>query len=164
MGRAHAKKYRLCHSVVSQAFRQPQWIKFDLQHSSESEKPEKLEQIFGHQIVASANVLWCIGGYRPVEQVKISLIALDLLSLQWDDLTPGEECGAHLEMGTLSVCPGQTCFEKTHRLQGHAVRGFQQKLQLQRGVALLPQFWYLCRTTNRSSTTPYPRSLPFTRA
>lgn len=88
MGRAHAKKQRLCHSV-SQTFQQPQWTKIDL-HSNESEL-EKPEQIFGHQIVASANVLWCIGGYRPVEQVKISLIALDLHSLQWDDLTPGED-------------------------------------------------------------------------
>eukprot|EP00434_Breviolum_minutum_P028872 symbB.v1.2.025536.t1/scaffold2483.1/size114807/10 len=71
-------------AASSQSFEQPRWTKRDIEASEGLE----LGQIFGHQIVASGDVLWCIGGFRPVEQVKISLLALDLSSLRWKDLTP----------------------------------------------------------------------------
>ena len=86
MGRGRAKKLPRPQAPVasSQSFEQPRWTKRDIEASEGLE----LGQIFGHQIVASGDVLWCIGGFRPVEQVKISLLALDLSSLRWKDLTP----------------------------------------------------------------------------
>ncbi len=86
MGRGRAKKLPRpqAPAASSQSFEQPRWTKRDIEASEGLE----LGQIFGHQIVASGEVLWCIGGFRPVEQVKMSLLALDLSSLRWKDLTP----------------------------------------------------------------------------
>lgn len=38
--------------------------------------------------------LWCIGGYRPLERSRISLLVLHLGRKRWDDLTPTDDAKA----------------------------------------------------------------------
>ena len=70
---------------ISQSFRQPRWKMYELEF--EKGRDEKV-QVFGHYIVATGGEIWCIGGFRPCERAKISLLKLKLHSKCWDDLTP----------------------------------------------------------------------------
>ena len=70
---------------ISQSFQQPRWKMYELEF--EKGRDEKV-QVFGHYIVATGDEIWCIGGFRPCERAKISLLKLKLHSKCWDDLTP----------------------------------------------------------------------------
>ena len=86
--RARPHEQLSCPADPYQSFQQPRWTKQDL------ERGDEVGQIFGHYIVATGDEIWCIGGFRPCERPKISLLLLDMHSKCWNDLTPLDDAVA----------------------------------------------------------------------